>query len=605
MKFTDPGRVDVLVSEDTTDDENARLIVSVTDTGCGIPKEKLGLIFEPFMQVDAVTTRKYGGTGLGLTITKRMVELLGGQIEVSSEVDKGSTFTFWVPVQIPEPRSDEVTGERTNTVVIVEDDPLTLKLYRHLFERHGFTAVATTYGNQALPLVLKHNPALVILDILLPDISGWEVLQQLKKNEKTADVPVIVISVLSEKEKAISLGAIDYLEKPITGNKLINKIGALERLKGMKKGITILIVDDDKPVLDFLSEMLREEGFLTAPFSDPKDALAYLKDGNEVNIIILDIFLGETTGFDLLKLLKQELATADIPVIFITGKSVDDQDLANLEGITHSLLDQSRLTSEMVLTQIEQIFDEFRPRTANEGITGPDRRKRQSTILLVEDNEVNRKLIQKILAKEDYTIKTAVNGADAIQILESETFDLVLMDIQMPVMDGYEATRLIKSDERTSAIPVVALTAHAMKGEKEKILGAGFDGYLTKPVKKEELIREIAVHLRKAALPSAPGDEQQTGEAPDEELMEIYREFDMSLSVRHGELSKAAAAKDYDILYRIGHDLKGSGGAFGREKISMIGSQIETAAKEKNDSIVQFLLNSLAEEIERIGKGKR
>ncbi len=605
VKFTDQGRVDVVVHEDTPDGKNARLAVSITDTGCGIPKEKLGVIFEPFMQVDATTMRKYGGTGLGLTITKNLVGLLGGKIEVSSEVGKGSTFTFWIPVEIPEPRGDEVTGERTNTIVIIEEDPLTIKLYRHLFERHGFTAIATTHGSQALSLVLKYNPTLVILDIILPDISGWEVLQQLKTNEKTADVPVVVISVLSEKEKAISLGAIDYFEKPIIGDRLISRIGVLKRLKGMKKGITVLIVDDDKPVLDFLSELLRDEGFLTAPFLDSKDALAYLKDGHEVDIIILDVFLEETTGFDLLKLLKQELTTADIPVIFITGKSINDQDLAKLKGITHSLLDESRLTSEAVLSQIEHVIDGFRSRTVNKGIIGVDRRKKRAAILLVEDNEVNRKLIQKILAKQDFEVQTATNGAEAIRILESEAFDLVLMDIQMPVMDGYEATRLIKSDERTSAVPVIALTAHAMKGEKEKILGLGFDGYLTKPVKKEELIREIAAHLRKPDSPPAAPGGQQTEVAPDEELMEIYREFDMSLSGKYRELSEAAAGKNYDTLSGIGHDLKGSGGAFGREKISMIGRQIEAAAKEKDDKTVRSLLDSLAEEIERIGREKR
>jgi PAS domain S-box-containing protein len=605
VKFTDQGRVDILVREDTTNDNNTRLVVSITDTGCGIPSEKLGLIFEPFVQADAGTMRKYGGTGLGLAITKKLVDMLGGKIEVSSEVGKGSTFTFWTPVQFPQSGGGKVIEERTNTIVIVEDDPLTVKLYKHLFERHGYIVIATAHGGQALPLVLKHNPILVILDIMLPDISGWEVLRQLKKDEKTADVPIIVISVLSEKEKAISLGAIDYLEKPIVGDKLIKKIRVLERLKGIKKGITILIVDDDKPVLDFLNEMLRDEGFLTVPFLDPKDALAYLKAGHEVNIIILDIFLGETTGFDLLKLLKQQLPTTDIPVIFITGKSIDDQDLANLEGITHSLLDETRLTSQMVLKQIEHLVDEFRPRTQKKPITGADRRKKQSAILLVEDNDVNRKLIQKLLAKEDYVVKPAVNGAEALRILESEMFDLILMDIQMPVMDGYEATRRIKSDERMSAIPVIALTAHAMAGEKEKIIGLGFDGYLTKPVNKEELIREIAAHIRETASPPGPPENGQTEAKPDEELMEIYREFDMSLPERYRELSEASAGKDYDTLYRIGHDLKGSGGAFGREKISMLGKQIEAASKEQNDNIVQFLLDSLAEEIERIGKDKR
>jgi CheY-like chemotaxis protein/HPt (histidine-containing phosphotransfer) domain-containing protein len=605
VKFTDEGGVSLSVRADKADGENARLSVSVRDTGCGIPSDKLDLIFDPFMQVDALTTRKYGGTGLGLSITKKLVELLGGKIEVSSELGKGSVFTFWVPVRFPTSRYVPVAQQRTNTMVIVEDDPLTLKLYRHLFEGKGYTVIATTHGGKALPLVLKHNPALVILDILLPDISGWEVLRRLKKNEKTADIPVVVISVLSEKEKAISLGAIDYLEKPIMGNALINKIEMLTRIKGTKKGATVLIVDDDKPVLDFLSEMLGEEGFTAVPFLDPKDALAYLKDAHEVDIIILDVFLRETTGFDLLLLLKQEPAMKDTPIIFITGKPMTEQETARLEGITHTLLDESQLSSRMVLAQIQQMMDEFKPSAATREAPAVGKREGRATILLAEDNEINRKLILKILAKEDYDVKTAANGREAVEMVGAESFDLILMDIQMPVMDGYEATRLIKSDKRTGAIPVIALTAHAMKGEKEKILGAGFDGYLAKPVRREELIKEIAAFLQKTAPPPSPPAAEQTGPAPDEELMEIYREFDNSLADRHQKLLEAIDKHDYETLYRTGHDLKGSGGAFGREKISMIGSQIETAGKEKNDQVLRFLLGSLADEIERIGKDKR
>jgi PAS domain S-box-containing protein len=605
VKFTDEGRVEIIVREEDAKGSGKRLIISVTDTGCGIPAEKLDSIFEPFTQADSTTVRKYGGTGLGLAITKKLVDMLGGKIAVSSEVGKGSTFTFEIPIEIPAARPEEAAAQRTNTVVIVEDDPLTVKLYRHLFERYGFDVVATENGSQGLPLVIKHNPSLVILDILLPDISGWDVLQRLKQNEKTADVPVIVISVLSEKEKAISLGAIDYLEKPVTGDKLIGKIETLERLRGVKKGITILIVDDDKPVLDYLSELLQDEGFLTVPFGNPDEALAYLQGGHPVDIIVLDIFLGKTSGFDFMKLLKEDPATVDIPVIFITGKSITDKDLAKLDGIAHTLLDESRLNSHMVLSYIEQTIDMLRPQAEREGAAETDADRRQAAILLVEDNEVNRKLIVKLLTNKNHTVQTAVNGADALRILESETFDLILMDIQMPVMDGYEATRLIKANERTSGVPVVALTAHAMKGEREKILDFGFDGYLTKPIVKEDLFREIDEHLKKAAPPPPAEGEGGEADAADEELMEIYREFDLSLAARHQALTKAAAGKDYDTLYRIGHDLKGSGGAFGREKISMIGRQIEAAAKEKDDGIVKFLLGSLAEEIERIGEDKR
>ncbi|MCI0482347.1 MAG: PAS domain S-box protein, partial [Candidatus Dadabacteria bacterium] len=439
VKFTDEGSVDVRVKTGTTKNGEARLTVSVRDTGCGIPAEKLGTIFEPFMQADNKTTRRYGGTGLGLSITRKLVELMGGTLDVSSEVGKGSVFSFSVPVSIADRAK---TAERAGTagvVVVVEDDPMTMKLYKNLLEKHGFTVLGTAHGRQALPLVLEHSPSLVILDIMLPDVSGWEVLQQLKKNEKTTDIPVVVISVLSEKEKAISLGAVDYLEKPITGTSLVNKVSVFTKGDKSRENLKVLIVDDDRPVLDFLSEMLSEEGFITIPFTEPDRALEYIAGGNEVNVMILDIFLGETTAFDLLKSIKEQSAGADIPVIFITGKAISDQETARLEGITHSLLDESRLTSQEVLRQIEKTVEGIRGVIKKRVVRKTGKTEITGTILLTEDNEVNRKLIIKILDREGYTVRVATNGREALDALEAAPVDLVLMDIQMPVMDGYEA----------------------------------------------------------------------------------------------------------------------------------------------------------------------
>ncbi len=215
-------------------------------------------------------------------------------------------------------------------------------------------------------------------------------------------------------------------------------------------------------------------------------------------------------------------------------------------------------------------------------------------ILLVEDNPMNRKLITTILTKEGYTTVTAANGADALQVLETDRFDLVLMDIQMPVMDGYEATRRIKADERLRSTPVIALTAHAMKGDEQKVYDAGCDGYLTKPVNREELLSEIARHVR---------GEQTTPLEPDEELKQIVREYYESLPGEYKNLSSALDALDYDQISRIGHNLKGTGGAFGQQGISVLGRQIENAAKDKNPDVIKFLLVSLGEEINKIAPG--
>lgn len=605
VKFTDKGRVDVRVRAESTADDEARLTISVHDTGCGIPAEKLGAIFEPFMQADNKTTRRYGGTGLGLSITKKVVDLMGGTLEVSSEVDRGSVFTISVPVGVVDKAGAVEKAAGAGVIVVVEDDPMTMKLYKNLFEKNGFTVVGTAYGRQALGLVLEHCPSLVILDIMLPDISGWEVLQELKKNEETTDIPVVVISVLSEKEKAISLGAVDYLEKPITGASLVNKVSAFMKADRPRGNLKVLIVDDDKPVLDFLSEMLTEEGFFTIPFTEPDQALTYIAEGNEVDVMILDIFLRETTGFDLLKSIKEQSPGADIPVIFITGKAITDRETARLEGITHSLLDESRLNSQEVVRQIEKTVENIRGVIRKRVVRKTDKTQITDTILLAEDNEVNQKLIIKLLEREGYVVRVASNGRQALDALEAAPVDLVLMDIQMPVMDGYEALRRIKADDRWKAVPVIALTAHAMKGEREKCLEAGFDGYLPKPVNRQDLIREIVTRLLHDDAQPSPQQEAEATPGQDAELREIYLEFDRSLSDRYHRLTEAVMGTDYDAIRRIGHDLKGSGGAFGREKVSLLGAQIEQAAKESNGQVIGFLLGSLKEEIERIQQNGR
>ena len=224
-------------------------------------------------------------------------------------------------------------------------------------------------------------------------------------------------------------------------------------------------------------------------------------------------------------------------------------------------------------------------------------------ILLVEDNEINRKLITRILTNADYQVAIAENGVESLQLLEEEPngFDIILMDIQMPVMDGYEATRRIKADDKIKDIPVIALTAHAMKGDEEKVLDAGCDGYLTKPIKKEDLLSEISRQMGvNEEVDDTQGFQASTGGAASEEFEDIQRDYFESLPGEFDRLSTAIDGEDYETVCRIGHDMKGTGGAFGKEKISIIGRQIETAAREKNIEVVSFLLNSLKEEIDRI-----
>jgi PAS domain S-box-containing protein len=596
VKFTDDGSVDISVTVSVPGGRGDLLTVSVVDTGPGISPDKQDIIFDPFTQADSSTTRKYGGTGLGLAITKDLVTLLGGTIEVVSSPGKGSTFTFSIPIIRVTPKKTGKEEPKGGCILIIEDDRPTMKLYKSFLEKNGFEVIGSRLGGDALGLAKKNSPSLIILDIMLPDISGWEVLTRLKKDEATADIPVMVVSVLSEKNKAISLGAIDYLEKPINGMSLVHKIELLVGSRGKKVNVRIMIVDDDKPVLDYLDEMLRDEGFTTIPFQQPEEAYDYLKSQNTVDIIILDIFIPKISGFDFMGLIKEHEALRQTPIVFITGKEISDTQLKKLDGISHSLLDKSNLTGKLVLAEIGKYLRTTE--TGNkQGKKKPEKRtgaQGQGRILLVEDNPMNRKLITTILTREGYTTATATNGADALQVLEADRFDLILMDIQMPVMDGYEATRRIKADERLRSIPVIALTAHAMKGDEQKVYDAGCDGYLTKPVNREELLSEIAQRLRTEAEAVAESLE------PDEELRQIIQEYYESLPGELENLSAALAASDYDLIRRIGHNLKGTGGAFGQQGVSVLGRQIENAARDKSPDVIKFLLVSLEEEIGKI-----
>lgn len=597
VKFSDSGKIDVSAKMKEKDDETDILTISVKDTGIGIPQKKIEAIFDPFSQVDASTTRRYGGTGLGLSITKNLVELFDGKIRVTSREGKGSTFTFSIPVKRPTAEEREAQVDEPKKILIVEDDASTLRLYKKYLERDGYEVISSMMGKDALPLAEKHLPSMIILDVLLPDIVGWEVLSRLKKSEKTSDIPVIVVSVLPEKDKAISLGAIDYAEKPISGASLVKKIESLTKSKKQKIDLNIVIVDDDKPVLEFLSEMLDEEGFSTVPFSDPQEAIDFIKAGNSVDMIILDIYMPKISGFDIMSVLKEEGELKNIPIIFVTGKAMSEKEMKKFDGISYTLMQKSQLTTELVVEEIDGILKDLKevPQKTKEEARPEVREKPTGSILLVEDNEVNQRLITKLLKNEGFKVIVAGNGAEALKTVGTENFDLILMDIQMPVMDGYEATRRLKADERFRSIPVVALTAHAMSGDEDKIREAGCDGYLTKPVKKDKLLNELAHQLE-----IVKKDELSHEVEKDEELEEIYRDYFKGLPGEKEKLQKALKSKDFENIYKIGHDLKGTGGAFGQEKISVLGGQIEHAAKEKKIEIVEFLMESLAEEIDRI-----
>ena len=599
VKFTDSGAIDISVyPADFQDGNKTHMAVSVSDTGIGIPEEKRELIFRPFTQADATTTRQYGGTGLGLSITKKLVDFLGGTIEVQSEEGTGSTFIFTVPIT-PVSASDGYSPTvNPEKVLIVEDDPSTLKLYTNFLGKSGLTVAATSMGNDVVSLAMREMPAVILLDVILPDISGWEVLKRLKRHPATANIPVIVVSVLSDRDRASHLGAIDYIEKPVDGETLLSRIQTLTGPIREDRKSRVAVIDQDAFIVNYFTEVLTAAGYDTYPFTEPSVAYEKMSDGIHPDAAIIGLDAWKINGKDLVTLIRDDQAKRSIPILFISDHESPNEFPGNLEGVSHTLLSRNQLNSVLVLTEVGRII-------SNLGFGAGDSMQRRdksdtgdaSRILLVEDNLVNQSLLTQVLEREGFHVDIASHGGEAVERVQQDDYGLILMDIQMPVMDGYEATRRIKSDERYRAIPVVALTAHAMKGDEDKVKEAGCDGYLTKPVDIDELLREVNRYISRERPSEA--DENDRIDY-DDEIAEAYREYFNGLPGELEKLKQAFGENDYSRMYRVGHDLKGTGSVFDQEEISLLGKLIENAAKDKNSDTLKFLIDSLTDEIQKI-----
>lgn len=349
-KFTEKGAITIEATAD------ARFVrVSVRDTGIGIAAEKLDTIFQAFTQADASTTRKYGGTGLGLAIARSFIELHGGEIWVESELGVGTTFSFTLPrakpAELPAdatPEQEESVTSSKKVVVTIDDDPGVITLYRRYLEQHGYHVIGVSNSQQALEQVQRFKPHAITLDILMPQKDGWAVLQELKQNPSTRDIPVIMCSILSEQGKGFSLGASDYLVKPIMQDDLI---ATLKRLDGHTK--TVVLAIDDRPEDILLIRRILEgqpQFVLVEAHSGAEGIEAVRRDPPD--LILLDLMMPEMDGFAVLETLKGDAATRDIPVVVITAKELTEEDLQRLNGYVLSLLSKGRFNEKDLLNDI-------------------------------------------------------------------------------------------------------------------------------------------------------------------------------------------------------------------------------------------------------------
>lgn len=542
-KFTTKGSVSLRAfTPDSSENplNTPTVAFAVSDSGIGIPADKQSLIFNAFQQADGSTSRTYGGTGLGLSISRQLARSMGGEILLTSEVGKGSTFKLYLPIKandrtnsisqnstpapdiatpvsssfaadkamepLPSPIKDdrELLQDGCKSILVIEDDLQFAAILADMVRGRGFLVMVAADGESGILLAGRYQPSAIILDVMLPHIDGWGVMRCLKDNPVTRHIPVHFITCLDERQKAMGMGAIGFVTKPVSSQQLDTVFGTLETAieKTMKK---LLIVEDDPIEVQAMVALLEVRDVTITVADSGTKAVQYLSS-EQFDCIVLDLGQDDMGAYELLEKLKRLDPERRIPVIIHTGRELTHEDESRLHSYAESIIIKGAKSPERLLNEVTLFLHLVETSLAPEkqrmirSALDKEAMFDGKKVLIVDDDMRNIFSLTSSLEEKGIIIFEAENGREALKRLdEHPEIDLVLMDIMMPEMDGYEASRCIRKDPRFQTLPVIALTAKAMKGDREVCLQAGASDYISKPVDLDKLFSLLRVWLYSSA----------------------------------------------------------------------------------------------------------